>query len=246
MSATTLLAAAALELVNLALFIHAGRLISRGLGRGPGDATRAFALFWYAVGAVNGLNAVLLAHAAFATPGVALTFALWNTRILLALAGFAALSYYVTYAYSGRAGARVVLAVFYLFVFALMQAWLIQSQPTGADVRDAWIGMTYAEPSKTPLYTLVAVLFFVPPLLAALGYAHLLGRITNPAQRRRARLVGLSLAIYFLALLVGYMNLGWALWGYVESALGIAAASLVIAAYARGASAGTWATAPAG
>lgn len=233
MSQATLLVGAALEVVNLVLFVQAGRLVARTLGPDPGGAARSFALFWHAVGAVNGLNALLLAYTAFATPPLEVAFAVWNARIATALLGFAGLVHSLLYVYVGRAGLRVPVALFYLAVFGVMQAWLIGSQPVGAEVRDAWVGLEYAREAKNGLYLLVVVLFFVPPLLAALAYGLLLRRIGNPRQRRRARLVGLGLAAYFLALLLGYVNLSWPPWGFVESVLGIAAALLVVTAYGR-------------
>lgn len=230
MSAATLVAGAALDLTTLALYLHAGRLILRRARASPGQALQGFALFWYAVAVVNALNAVLLLLAAAGAATLPVAFGLWDTRIALALIGFAGLVYYLLYLYVGRAGLRYVVALAYLGIFLLMQVWLIQSRPVAADVQEWWVGLEHANPAKTPLYYAIVILFFIPPLVSAIAYAFIVRHVHDPAQRRRGRLTAIALAAYFAGLTFGYLDPSVAWWGLAENILGIGAGLVVIAA----------------
>ncbi|HWH09186.1 MAG TPA: hypothetical protein VNX21_08300, partial [Candidatus Thermoplasmatota archaeon] len=194
-------------------------------------SAEAFALFWFGVGVVNALQAFLEVVALVRDPGLPLAFAVWNTRIVLALTSFAGLVYYLLYVYTGRPTSRSALIVFYALAFLLMQVWLMGARPTGTDVQGWRVDLTFEDPEKTPLYGLVVVMFFVPPLVAAAAYLVFMRLATGAAQRRRVRLLSASLVVYFAGLTLGYLNSGWAWWGLMENVLGLAAAAGAIAAF---------------
>jgi hypothetical protein len=230
MAQPTLLAGAILDLVSTLLYFYAARLVLRTLPRDHDHSTEAFALFWYGVGLVNLLQAILEGIALVQDPGLALALAFWNTRIALALVSFAGLVYYLLYVYTGRAGLRGPVILLYTIAFLLMQAWIGLAQPVGATVEGWRVGLAFVHEPRGLLYTSVVVLFFVPPLLAALAYAYIMRFTRSPAQARRVRLVSLSLFVYFAGLTLGYLNSTWYWWGLVENLLGIGAAAGVILA----------------
>jgi hypothetical protein len=221
-TATTLALGALLDVASTVLCVHVARLVVRRLPEDRSHSTEAFALFWYAVALVNLLQAALETIAIWRDPGVPLALATWNTRIALALIGFAGLVYYLGYVYTGRKGIRTPLILLYTTTFLLMQAWLNVSQAVSTEI-DGWrVGLHFANPARTPLYDVVVVLFFVPPLLAAIAYAFTLRFASDPDHRRRVRWMSASLAVYFAGLTAGYLsNSPW--WGLVENLLGIGA-----------------------
>lgn len=225
----TLLLGAAMDAASLVLYLWAGRRVLEAFPEGSAS-TRGFALFWYGVGAVNGLQAALATAAYFQDPGVALAFAVWNTRIVLALASFAGLVYYLLVVYTGREGLLAPLVVFYLLTFLLMQAALLDADPQAATVEGWRVGIAYATPLGGPLYTLVVLMFFVPPLAASVAYGLMLRVVRPGPQRRRVLIITASLAVYFAGLTLGYLNVDWPWWGLVENLLGIGAALGVLVA----------------
>lgn len=233
MAQATLLAGAVLDIASFALYVHVSRRVLATLPRDRDHSAEAFALFWFGVGVVNLLQALLEVTALARDPGLPLAFAVWNTRIALALVSFAGLVYYLLYVYTGRAAGRGILIGFYAATFLLMQAWLMGAGPSGTDVQGWRVDLTFEGPTRTPLYALVVLMFFVPPLVAAAAYVRFNRFVDDPAQRRRVRLLSASLVVYFAGLTVGYLNSGWAWWGLVENALGIAAALGAIAAFRR-------------
>lgn len=231
MTSTTLLAAAGLDIATAGLFAYVATLILRRLPRDRDHSTEAFALFWFGIGLANALAAILELVAARGDPGLPLTFAISNTRFGLGLASFAGIIYYLLYVYTGRRGARGPVLVGASAAFLLIQVWLTQSAPIGTDV-SAWrVDLAFANEAVTPLYGLLVLVFFGPPLVCTAGYLLLLRRVETPTQIRRARLVSASLVVYFSGLILGYLSPGWPWWGLVESLLGIGAALAAIVAF---------------
>lgn len=230
MTATTLAAGALLDILSLVLFARVARLVLEEYPDAPGRTREAFAAFWYGVALVNGLQAGLELVAVFRDPGVPLAFAVWNTRIAVALASFAGLVYYLLYVYTGRRRLFWSTLLFYVATFLLMQVWLLQSGPNGTDVTHWRVDLDFAHSDEGPLYKLVVLMFFVPPLVASVAYALVLRMASTPLQRWRVRLMSWSLGSYFLGLTAGYLSPGWPWWGLVENLLGIAAAIVAILA----------------
>ena len=230
MTASTLAAGALLDALSLALYLWVGRLVLQEYPDAPGRTREAFATFWYGVGIVNGLQAGLEVVAVFRDPGVPLAFAVWNTRIAVALASFAGLVYYLLFVYTGRRRLFWSTLLFYVATFMLMQVWLMQSGPAGTDVSHWRVDLRFEHADKGALYKLVVLMFFVPPLLASAAYAMVLRMAKTPMQRHRVRLMSGSLGVYFLGLTMGYLNTGWPWWGLVENLLGIGAALVAILA----------------
>lgn len=230
MPAATLLLSTTLDVASFVLYVLAARVVLRQLPANRELSSEAFALFWYAVGLVNLLQAGLEFAALFGDPGLTLAWAVWNTRIALALVGFAGLMYYLGYLYTGRRGIRGPIILFYGATFLLMQAWLIGAQPNAAEV-SAWrVDLAFGAPARTPLYDAVVILFFVPPLLGAVLYGFTLRFVDDPAGRRRVVIMSTSFAVYFAGLTAGYL-VSWFWWGLVENVLGIGAALGVLAAF---------------
>lgn len=236
MSEWTLLSGALLDTLSFALYVTAARRVLKTLPADRGQSSEAFALFWFGVGLVNLLQAALVAAALLGHATLALAYAVWNTRIVLALTSFAGLVYYLAYVYGGSTRPRVPIILFYAGVLLLMQVWLALSVPVGVDVVGWRVDLVFANPTRTPLYAAVVLLFFLPPLLASAAYARTLRVATDANQRRRIRLVSAGLAGYFLGMTLGYMNSSWPWWGLVENVIGLAAGALVIHAMRGGAS----------
>jgi hypothetical protein len=230
MGAATLAVGTLLDALSLALYFGVAALVRREYPESPGRAREAFATFWYGVGVVNGLQAALELVAVFQDPGVALAFAVWNTRIAVALASFAGLVYYLLYVYTGSRRLFWPTLLFYVLTFLLMQVWLMQSGPIGTDVSHWRVDLEFAHSDEGPLYKIVVLMFFLPPVIASVAYAFVLRMTRTPLQRYRARLLAGALGAYFLGLTLGYLSPGWPWWGLVENLLGIAAAVVAILA----------------
>jgi hypothetical protein len=232
--ALTLLAGAALDLGQFVLCALAARATLRHLPADRSHSAEAFALFWYGVGIVNLLQAVLEGIAFFQDPGVPLALAVWNTRIAIALASFAGLVYYLGFVYTGRRGIRTPVILFYAMTFLLMQVWLNVAQASSTDTTAWRVDLHFANPAHTPLYTVVVLCFFLPPLVAACMYALTLRHARSPPARRRVMIMSASLAVYFAGLTLGYLDPS-PLWGLIENLLGIGAAVGAMAAFREGA-----------
>lgn len=230
MGAATLAVGTLLDTLSLALYFGVASLVRREYPESPGRAREAFATFWYGVGLVNGLQAALELVAVFHDPGVDLAFAVWNTRIAVALASFAGLVYYLLYVYTGSRRLFWPTLLFYVLTFLLMQVWLVQSDPVGTDVSHWRVDLKFAHADQGPLYKLVVLMFFLPPVVASVAYALVVRMTREPSQRYRARLLAGSLGVYFLGLTAGYLSPGWPWWGLVENLLGLAAGGAAILA----------------
>lgn len=229
MAVSTLAIGAALDVASALLSFVAARLVLKRLPADRGHSTEAFALFWFGVGLVNLLQAGLATIALGQDPGVALALAVWNVRIVLALVSFSGLVYYLAYVYTGRKSLRTPIILFYVVTLLLMEVWLGLSEPNGTKIGGWRVDLAFANETRTPLYSVVVLCFFLPPLLAAVAYGLTLRFALGPESRRRARWMTFGLAAYFTGLLAGYLT-SWAWWGLVENLLGIAAAGVAIVA----------------
>jgi hypothetical protein len=232
----TLLVSVALNLATVALLAWAGTLVLR---RRVSDdarlAMRTYGAWWLAAASVVLLagSHTLLALAGITHLGVHLAIT-YITAIPLAIALWSLL-YYLVFIYTGRrtaiwplTAAYVAFLAFELYYFGSFgerhletTSWSIRL--VGTTRPPQWMSITFG------------LLVALPVLAIIAGYAGLYFRTHDQAQRHRLRLVSGAFAIWFGALLLGYL-LGWdsADWfPIVYEAPGVVAGGMVVGAYRR-------------
>jgi len=217
-----------LEAIVASLYLYVGVLTWRRAEPSRSAALQAFAVFWLGLG-MYGLSEATWGLAFIGGIGdLPFAIAVLHLKIAFAVAGFAGLVYYLLYIYTGRETLRPYVAGFYVLVAFVVEYFYAWRDPIGQRITTWGISLEYANP-QGPLWNVVVVLLFVPPLLSALGYASLLRVIRSPLERFRIVAVSASLGTFFLALTFGWMTnyLPW--WGLAEKVLSLAAILGVLA-----------------
>lgn len=238
LSASTLVAGALLEAAAFVCCVLAARAVHQRGDRDDFDATLAYTGFWGGIGVVHALQGALSAWAAVAPVGLMAAVLVWQARMIVLIASFFCLVYYLLVIYTGSRRVLLPLGVFYVAMLVAALAFISWAQPTGT-LHDPWrVALFFEKPLAGPPYLALVLALFGPPLAAAIAYARLGRHATSQDQSRRIRLTTVSFALYFVALIVGYVTLALPMWGAMEMALGAIAALGIVAAHRppRGAS----------
>lgn len=235
MVALTLVASAAFAFAAAGVyFIVGARLGARKVSAESQLAATMFATWWFGlalVTATGGLQSIAGALGLVDLP-VYLTLTLVNLLVLcVALLG---LVYYLVYLFTGKRKALYPLAAFYLFYFALLLYFVLQSQPTGVDVKRWNVTLHYAnQVTSGPLFVAVVAGLLLPQILGALAYFTLYFRVQERALRFRILVVSWSIILWF-----GSVGVAAATglsqddaWQIVSRAIGLGAALAILIAY---------------
>lgn len=186
------------QTASAGIYGYVGRLV---LHRNPpGDAARAnhaFATWWFTLGLVAALNAMLQLSALVDLDEPALLETLLNAMLVTLAVGLCALTYYLSYVYTGRRNLIWPLGIAYALValvFLYTSAWL---EPTGTRIRPMGATLTYERDLTGWPLALFGALVAGPVLLASLAYASLYFRIHDPAPRFRIAMVAGSFLTWF-------------------------------------------------
>lgn len=225
MSASTLIASIVLTLVAAGLYAGVGvRYWQRA--RAGGDANlRHFALFWIALALWGAVEASWSLWVAIVPPPLAVSVLLLHVKVPLAVLSFYGLVHYLTSLYSTDPRALRLVTGAYLLVFAFVDGFYWWRHPTG-QVVETWSAQLVYLRDSPAIYTAVAVVLFVPPLVSAIAYALRFRHATDPAQRRRILVVSVFFAVFFGGVLLGWLS-AWPWWGLVEKTLALATVAAV-------------------
>ena len=234
MAAATLLIDAALLLLSAALFALVGRVTSRRhVGGGAQLAATLFSLWWYVIAALNTVTAFthILGWAGYTDLALHETFT-FVAMFLLCLALWALL-YYLVYLFSGSRRFLVPISAFYAVYYAALVYLVTYSHPTSVNVQDWTVSLAFERQVVGLPLALASLLFVIPPILGALGYARLYFRVEDATQRYRIGLVSATIATWFGVVLIAWMaDVSHATWWQLASrVIGLGAALLVYAAY---------------
>lgn len=228
----TVLVSSLVELPVAIAFLVVGTKFHRR-GRIEGQPTLLFfAAFWVGIG---GYALVESAWALSYLAGLhAMPVALFvlHMKIVASVVAFAGLVSFVLSIHGADKRVRGVVVGAYGILLALVETFYSWRDPIGQKASTWGIQLVYANNAVEPWWTLVLVLLFVPPLVAALFYAALLRITREREQRYRIALTSASLLLFFAPLLLGWRAGDWPWWGAVEKALAIAmAAGIVLATW---------------
>lgn len=224
----TILVGSSLGLLVAALYGYVGLHQARR-ARSVGLAAGSFATFWIALAIHAAIESAWALWVAFgpAPSSLALGITVLMLKIGTGVGGIGALVGYLILVY--REDRRVVLpiAVTYMALHALMMYDYLSRVPTGVETRTWYAGLQYAHPAGT-LHLVVAVLLFLPPLVATACYLLLLRFARTREQRRRILATGAGFIVFFGGFLLGWVNEHWAWWGLMERLLALAAAAGIL------------------
>lgn len=216
-------------------------LSARGLAPEPRRANRAFAAWWFALGAGFLLNAFWEASAAWslqADPAYAsLLVATDYAYVLSLVVAVWGILYYLVYLRTGRSRLFWPLTIFYgaYAVVALYSMSLVK--PTGLNVATWFVGWNYESlATEGTLYAALLALLLLPELGAILAYAMLLRETSDPQRRRRIVIVAVGIfALILLPVLADALKLGrFEAWQAGGRFISLAAALAIVSAYRQG------------
>lgn len=230
MPTATLTTASLLSIATGLAYAAVGLRFARRARRQEGPSALPlglFSLFWFAVayyGITDGCWS--LAVPTF-DPPLALGVTILLTKTLAGCLGFFGLVYYLTYLYTGDRKAVVPLGAFYAVVYVLVLYSYLAADPVSQQVHPWRSGLVYANPG-TLLDTLSVLLLFAPPLVAAIAYARLVTKTTDPRARRRIVTISAAFATFFGGLLFGWLGGSvWYWWPLAEKMLALGAIGAV-------------------
>jgi hypothetical protein len=235
MAAPTLLVSAAVQLAAGASFALVGRAVWRrsssagDLGH-EGGAVVAFALWWWALAAYLAVQSLLYIVAVATAPSLSAYLVTRLLAIPLLCLGSGALTYYILYLLTGRAGLRTVVAALYSFVMAVFAYGTIVGARGGLDVTP-WIIQLHAEGAAKEAFTLVYFLVGLPPILGSAALLVVAARTRSKEHRYRGMLVGLGILSYVGSGLAAFLGSSDAMKLAALTGSGLLAGLFVLAAY---------------
>lgn len=232
LSESTVLAATLLQVPVVAAYLYVGALLSASARSDARSPVAFFALFWLGVGAYGAAEVVWAATALAGFSGFHFGVVILNVKLVSISVGFFGLVAYLLYIYSGRKWFLWGLAAAYAFLYLVLQHFYTWKGPVGQSVGVWGMRLDYAVQDPGAYWTLVVVLLFVPPMLAAVAYAGLLRVARQPASRYRVVVTSVAFLLFFGVLPLGWLNGDWYWWGLVEKMLGAGTAVAVLAAVA--------------
>lgn len=186
--------------VNLAcaaLYAWVGFVVfKRGVSQDARLANVLFATWWF------GLAAFFVLVPAYIIPVRALgyhnvTFAVvfLDVLLLFIVAAIWGLAYYLVYLFTGKRGWFWPVTIFYFALEGLILGLVAYLQPNGFDANG---NLTYAREQLVGAPAIIlGLLYSVPVILAALGYASLYFRSKEPTARYRVALVSGGFLVQF-------------------------------------------------
>jgi hypothetical protein len=199
MAELRLVVAGVLALAAAAAWTGVGIVVLRQRVAGAsGEARRRFAIWWLALAAYNVMNAALGLAVAGVTVPIALVYSFVVSFALLIVVMFWGLMSYIAYLVTGRAGAlRWTTRLYALQLVALLLV-VVALDPTGAHAAGWTVAFDYAHGDFEAANVAFALVFLLPPLLAAIAYLGLWIRVRDPAARLRIALVGGSITAWLV------------------------------------------------
>lgn len=195
--------------------------------RTAGLPAAAFAAFWLAIGA----HAALESAYAVAAASLPLALDVAVTILLLKIAtgafGIGGLVLYMLLVYGF--GRRIVpfVVVAYSALYAIMLYDYLSRVPIAIELRTWYAGLAYQH-AEGWLHQTVAILLFLPPLLATFAYLNLLRLAEEPALRRRILATGSAFVVFFGAFLLGWVHERWMWWGLLERLLALGSSLCIL------------------
>jgi hypothetical protein len=230
----TLVTSLVFALASAAVFGLVARTVHRRPVSAEARAARnCFVLWWSCLSVLSLVGALLLLP--FVPLDVPLFLEATIALLLILCAGLWGLQYYLVYLYTNSRRSLVPLALGYLALFGLLMYVTLKTAPFHVEATK-WGPMLKGatDLQGTPIYWVVILLFLVPTLVAAGAYLSLYRKTSEPVQRRRIILVGLSLLLWFgtgLGASVGNVSLAdW--WQVASRIISLTAATTIYYAFA--------------
>lgn len=215
----TILAGSTLGLLVAALYAYIGIDQARR-ARTTGFAAIAFATFWLAIGFHAAIESGWAMWVVLGEPDLAIGVSVLLLKIGTGVLGIGGLVVYLLLVYGMPKRFLPRIFVAYSALYALMVYDYLSRVPLASETRTWYAGLRYQFP-EGPLHNVVAVLLFLPPLLATVAYLFLLRHTEDPSQRSRIIATGSSLVVFFATFLLGWVHERWMWWGLIERSLAI-------------------------
>lgn len=230
MAEAAFVASALIELPLAVAFLVVAARIHKRARLDSQPALLLFAAFWVGIGGyaiVESLWSILYMLGLAPMPVALLVLQL---KLVATVAGFAGLVSYILAirGVDGRVCGLVLGA--YGVVLALTETFYTWRGPIGQRPATWGMQLVYARNDVEPWWTLLLLVLFLPPFLAALYYATLLRHTRERELRYRIALTSVSLLLFFAPLFVGWRAGDWVWWGAVEKLLAVAMAGGIVLA----------------
>jgi hypothetical protein len=213
-----------------AIYAYVGNRMARRPVSWEGRLAAAqFAIFWYALAAVETIAAFESLWAVVAFPPLPLVLTLLHFQIIVLAVLLWGLVGYLVYLYTGR-NHVVPLTIVYATSYFVLEYFINASSPDGITVVYGTVGVHYASVAPVPLLVAAVILLIVPEIVGALLYFSLFFRTRERTLRFRIGLVSWGLVLWFGGSTA--VSSGAGLAGLVASrALGLTALAMILIAY---------------
>lgn len=231
----TLLIAAALHLLVAGVYAYVGRQMGRRQASSDGRlAISLFATWWYGLAGITALTALQDAAAGLGVTDLAFyqtVSQLWLAGLCAALFG---LLYYLAYLFTGRRSLLVPIALVYATLYFALTYTLAYRDASAVVVGEWRVGLSYERDAAPGIGAALVALLIGPHLVGSLAYLSLYFKLPDRTQRYRVGMVAMSLlgwfSATFIASLLHFTQRTY--WPIVSVALGLAAAVMILMAYA--------------
>lgn len=180
-----------------------------------------FSAFWVGIGAYALVEDLWMLSYLAGLDSLVVGHLVLHVKIVASCVGFAGL---VAYLMSIHGRDRRLIAVVvgaYVVVAALVETYYSWRQPIAQEPGTWGMRLLYVVNDTQPWWTLIVLLLFLPPFIAAIFYATLVRHAREPALRYRITLTSWSLMLFFAPLILGWRAGGFPWWGGVEKILGV-------------------------
>lgn len=216
----------ALGLVVAALYGHLGVVHARR-ARVTGLPAAAFATFWLCIAGHAALESAYAIAVALGLPSLDVGVTVLVLKIATGVFGIGGLVLYLLLVYGLSRRVVPLLTLAYATIFAVMLYDYLARVPVDQELRTWYAGLRYLHPEGA-LHQAVAVLLFLPPLLATIAYLMLLRVSREAPQRRRILATGSGFIVFFGAFLLGWVHERWFWWGLLERLLALGSSLAIL------------------
>ncbi|MEA3202138.1 MAG: hypothetical protein QOE90_3566 [Thermoplasmata archaeon] len=224
----------ALSSASAVVYFYVGaRLGRRRVGGDARLAAQLFSTWWILLGALTAGGIVQSMLALSKVSDLALYEMLVEVELLILVAAFWALLYYLSYVLTGSRRAMIPITAFYAGIFLWLLYIVDSIQYDRVDIVGATATLHSATTVDPTIGLVLLALLLGPVLVGAVGYVRLYFQVEGRTQRYRIGLVAATLVTWFgssgLATVSGASKIAW--WPLVSGLLGLAAAICIFFAY---------------
>lgn len=232
---STLLLGTFFSLTSAAVYFYVGHRLSLRHVLSP-DASTAWNLFvvwWYALASNSFISGVLNLVGAFGITDFPMFLAFTHANLLASCLALYGLMAYLLYLFVGNRKVFILMTLFYIAYYILLDYYLNWLAPVGVVVNRWNASLIFQHQMTGPFFRLVLILLVFPQIIGSFAYFSLYFRVKYATQKYRVALVSSSILIWFLsaflASISGMAQYDW--WQIASRLIGLVAALTILMAY---------------